>query len=332
MKNLLEVKNLNIDFETTGGYYQAIRHLSFELQQGKTLGVVGESGCGKSITNLALMGLLPPNARLSAEQIHFAGHDLLSFKEKYWQKLRGGEIAIIFQDPMSALNPSLRVGFQIDEALRVHHPQKQTSWRQERVLQLLDQVGIPDPGERAKAYAHELSGGMAQRVMIAMALAGNPKLLIADEPTTALDVTIQGQILSLLKQIQRENQMALIFVTHDLAVVANMADHIQVMYAGEIVEKGKAQEMIQSPRHPYTEGLLKSLPGYSSNTFRQKLFSISGLVPDLSRRSLGCPFAPRCPYVVEKCRENLPPLANDNDNNNDRLVRCFFPHEEGEKP
>ncbi len=318
---LLEIKNLSIDFETSQGLLKAVRQLSFQLEQGETLGVVGESGCGKSITNLALMGLLPPTAQLCADKMQFAGNDLLSLREKDWQRLRGKDIAMIFQDPMSALNPCFSIGFQIEETLKIHHPEMTKKKRRARVLELLESVGIPDPQERTKAYAHELSGGMSQRVMIAMAIASNPKLLIADEPTTALDVTIQDQILTLLKDIQKENHMGLIFVTHDLGVVTRIADQIQVMYAGEIVEKGAAQKLINSPQHPYTEGLLNSLPSRQATSFRQKLPSIPGLVPNLTHRPSGCQFSPRCSYSQEECLHRTPMLVSYDD----RLVRCPFP-------
>ena len=321
---LLEIENLSIDFETSKGILQAVRQVSFQLGPGETLGIVGESGCGKSVTNLAMMNLLPNNARLKASKMHFSGKDLLSLTEKEWQDLRGGDIAMIFQDPMTALNPSYNVGFQIDETLRAHHPAMTKIERRERILHLLEEVGIPAPAERIKAYPHELSGGMGQRVMIAMALAGVPKLLIADEPTTALDVTIQDQILKLLKKIQAENQMGLIFITHDLEVVADIADHIQVMYSGEIVERGTPEQIIYSPQHPYSEGLLNSLPGRKDTKFRQKLHSIPGLVPRLNQRPPGCQFAPRCSYAQEECHRIPPALMNFNS----RLVRCPFPSDQ----
>ncbi len=321
---LLEIENLSIDFETSKGMLQAVRQISFQLEAGETLGIVGESGCGKSVTNLALMNLLPNNALLQASKMHFSGKDLLSLPEREWQNLRGGDMAMIFQDPMTALNPSYNVGFQIEETLKAHHPHMTKEERRERIFKLLGQVGIPAASERMHAYPHELSGGMGQRIMIAMALAGTPKLLIADEPTTALDVTIQDQILKLLKDIQAENQMGLIFITHDLEIVAHIADTIQVMYSGEIVERGTPQQIIHSPQHPYSEGLLNSLPGYKDVAFRQKLSSIPGLVPRLNQRPSGCQFAPRCSHAQAECHKAPPALMNFNG----RLVRCPFPSDQ----
>nr|WP_206611122.1 ABC transporter ATP-binding protein [Halobacteriovorax sp. HLS] len=317
---LLEIDKLNLKFKTSKGTIHAIRDLSFSLNQGETLGIVGESGCGKSITNLAIMGLLPDTAELSASKLHFEGNDLLSLKEKQWQALRGGDIAMIFQDPMTALNPSFTVGYQIEETLALHRTDLTKNQRKEFVFDLLDQVGIPAPRERAKSYAHELSGGMSQRVMIAQAIACNPKLLIADEPTTALDVTIQDQILKLLKDIQAKNNMAMILVTHDLGVVAENSDRIQVMYAGEVIETGSARDIIETPQHPYTNGLLSSLPGKSKGGFRSKLPSIAGMVPDLRARPSGCQFNPRCEYQTEQCLKEMPSLTLEN-----HAVSCFHP-------
>lgn len=300
---LLEINNLSISFKTSKGTLEAVRDISFHLNEGETLGIVGESGCGKSITNLALMGLIPDTGKVQAEKLLFNGNNLLSLSSKKWQQIRGSDIAMIFQDPMSALNPSFTVGYQIEETLKLHSPELNKIQRYEKCIELLDQVGIPAPEERIKSYAHELSGGMSQRVMIAMAIACNPKLLIADEPTTALDVTIQDQILKLLKDLQKKNNMAMILVTHDLGVVAQNADRIQVMYAGEIVETANAKEIVQDPKHPYTIGLLKSLPG-KEVPFRSKLSSIKGMVPDLHHRQNGCQFAPRCEYQKNECLES----------------------------
>jgi len=316
---LLKVEDLSIAFQTKKGLLEAVRDISFELSLGQTLGVVGESGCGKSITNLALMGLLPDTAQVSAKNVNFDGLNLFDLKESQWQKIRGKEISMIFQDPMSALNPSFKVGFQIEESLKIHEPTFTSMERKKRVISLLGQVGIPAPEERINSYAHELSGGMSQRVMIAMAIACKPKLLIADEPTTALDVTIQKQILQLLKDLQEQYEMAMIFVTHDLGVVANIADHIQVMYAGEIVESGAKNRIIHHAHHPYTSGLLSSLPG-SQTPFRGKLPSIAGIVPDLFSRPEGCQFAPRCDYKSEKCQAH-PPLETREVSR----IRCFHP-------
>ncbi|OUR96670.1 peptide ABC transporter ATP-binding protein [Halobacteriovorax marinus] len=317
---LLEIDKLNLKFKTSKGIIHAIRDLSFNISPGETLGIVGESGCGKSITNLAIMGLLPDTAILEAETLKFEGRDLLSLKEKEWQKLRGGDIAMIFQDPMTALNPCFTVGYQIEETLALHRKDLTKSQRTEFAIDLLDQVGIPAPKERSLSYAHELSGGMSQRVMIAQAIACNPKLLIADEPTTALDVTIQDQILKLLKTIQEKNKMAMILVTHDLGVVAENADRIQVMYAGEVIETGPSKEIINHAHHPYTQGLLNSLPGKSNAGFRTPLPSIAGMVPDLRARPHGCQFNPRCLYVEDDCKERMPHLSNGKHG-----VSCYHP-------
>ncbi len=320
MTPLLEVENLSITFDTAKGALEATRDVSFTLAEGETLGIVGESGCGKSITNLAIMGLLPNTATVSAQKLIFDGHDLLHIPEKQFRKIRGGTIGMIFQDPMSALNPSFTVGYQIDETLKVHCPEMDKKARAQRALELMVQVGIPAPEERLKNYAHELSGGMSQRVMIAMAIACRPKLLIADEPTTALDVTIQAQIMKLLKDLQREYKMAMILVTHDLGVVAQNADRIQVMYAGEIVESAPAKALLTTPRHPYTEGLLNSLPGRQATGFRQPLPSIAGMVPDLRARPRGCQFNPRCYRADEQCQANHPQLEKSA-----HTFRCFHP-------
>jgi len=324
---LLEIKNLNIKFKTKRGLLHAIKDLSLSLEQGETLGLVGESGCGKSITNLAIMGLLPETAEVTADCLSFENKDLRSLSSKQWQNLRGADIAMIFQDPMSALNPCFTVGQQLQETLAAHTSLGKTQRHQE-ALSLLHQVGIPAPEERLRAYPHELSGGMAQRIMIAMAIACNPKLLIADEPTTALDVTIQDQILKLLRRLQKERNMAMIFVTHDLGVVANIADRIQVMYAGEMVERGETAQVIANPFHPYTRGLLDSLPSSHHGHFRQRLTSIAGMVPNLLIQQEGCSFKPRCLFQSEKCLKT--PLMQEI---GQRQVRCFHClNQDQEKP
>ncbi len=325
--SLLKVRDLSIHFQSRQGILEAVRGISFDLERGQTLGVVGESGCGKSITNLAIMGLLSDNGQVHASEVTFEGLDLLKLREKQWQKIRGKEMAMIFQDPMSALNPSFTVGYQLEETLKIHEPQLTKVDREVRCLELLKQVGIPAPESRLSSYAHELSGGMSQRVMIAMAIACKPKLLIADEPTTALDVTIQDQILRLLKELQDAYNMAMIFVTHDLGVVAKVSDNIQVMYAGEIVESAPTRELIERPQHPYTRGLLRSLPGAKETAFRAPLTSIPGIVPALNARPLGCQFHPRCDFASEKC-QHQPILTELRDEASTHLLRCHHPQEE----
>ncbi len=324
--SLLKVENLSIGFETRRGILHVIDDLSFALETGRTLGIVGESGSGKSVTSLAVMGLLPPTARVLNGSIEFAGANLLQLSETELQKMRGRDIGMIFQDPMTSLNPSFTVGFQLQEALRIHHiTAGKTLGLEEQAAELLTQVGIPDARERLRAYPHQLSGGMSQRVMIAMAIACSPKLLIADEPTTALDVTIQAQILELLKSLQRERKMSLILVTHDIGVVAQMADEIMVMYAGQAVERGPTQQVIQAPRHPYTAGLLASLPSrHGLNEFRTRLPTIGGMVPDLSARPKGCQLHPRCSYADELCRTDLP----ENTYVQKQMVKCHRPLKE----
>ena len=317
---LLEVDNLNIHFETQHGPVHAVRNLSFKVNQGETLGVVGESGCGKSITNLAIMQLLSEfNTTISANKLNFKGVNLLQLKDKEMQEIRGKKMAMIFQDPMSSLNPSFSIGLQIEEMFITHQKELSKKERKIKVLELLDQVGIPDPEKRINSFPHELSGGMNQRVVIAMAIACKPDLLIADEPTTALDVTIQKQILNLLKDLQKKHNMAMILVTHDLGLVSNYADKIQVMYAGEIVESATVDEIINNPKHPYTEALLKSIPSESTK-LREKLFTIPSMVPDLLFRPTGCQFHPRCSYVQEDCKMTRPGT-----NNNESLVYCHHP-------
>ncbi|MES2856432.1 MAG: ABC transporter ATP-binding protein [Bdellovibrionota bacterium] len=301
---LLSVQNLSIGFETRRGLVSVIEDLSFDLHRGRTLGIVGESGSGKSVTSLGIMGLLPPTARIQSGKVLFDGKDLLKVSKSQMQSLRGGRLSMIFQDPMTSLNPSFTVGFQIEEALRTHDVKGNLK---EKAAALLHQVGIPDPELRLSSYPHQLSGGMSQRVMIAMSIACSPDLLIADEPTTALDVTIQAQILTLLKQIQAERKMGLILITHDIGVVAQMADDILVMYAGHVMEAGPKEDIIRRPKHPYTQALLASLPGsHSLGEFRSRLPTIPGLVPDLLNRPPGCQLNPRCPYVIDSCKMAVP--------------------------
>lgn len=320
--SLLVAKNLQIQFQTKKGIITAVRDVSFTIEEGETLGVVGESGCGKSITNMALMGLLPENAIVTADELSFNGVNLLGISEKQWQDIRGGKMGMIFQDPMNSLNPCYTVEDQIDEVLRIHCPEMSKDQRHEKILSLLLDVGIPAPKERLKAYPHELSGGMSQRIMIAMAIACNPKLLIADEPTTALDVTVQQQILELIEKLQVEHNMSVIFVSHDLSVVKDITKKIQVMYAGEIIESGLTKDIIESPQHPYTKGLLDSIPSFHESK-DDELFSIPGLVPDLHARPQGCQFEGRCFHRKDDCQSKWPLLEKATD----RVYRCHYPLE-----
>lgn len=323
--SLLDVRDLSVQFETRRGALTAIDRLSFKLEAGRTLGIVGESGSGKSVTSLAIMQLLANTAKISSGSVLFEGRDLLTLSEKEMQATRGRDIAMIFQDPMTSLNPSYTVGFQLEEALRIHADAsgaRDAASRSSKAIELMKQVGIPGPEMRLRSYPHQLSGGMSQRVMIAMAIACSPRLLIADEPTTALDVTIQAQILQLLRDLQKSRNMALILITHDIGVVANMADDIMVMYAGQAVERGAARDVIEKPRHPYTAGLLASLPSaHGLREFRTRLPTIAGLVPDLLRRPLGCQMNPRCEFATDKCRSDLPPDFVEAE----RMVKCFYP-------
>lgn len=318
---LMKVENLTVSFDTLRGRVRAVDSASFYLKPGKVLGIVGESGSGKSITGLALMGLLPTNAVIESGSILYNGRDLLKLPERQMRAVRGRDIAMIFQDPMSGLNPCYTVEFQLQEAVRAAENLRGHGLRA-RCLELLAQVGIPDPESRLASYPHELSGGMSQRVMIAMALASRPRLLIADEPTTALDVTIQAQILQLLRDLQNQLGMAMILITHDMGVVAQQAHDIMVMYAGQIMEVGETDDIIFASSHPYTQALLESMPGMQTEaSFRSQLPSIPGMVPDLTRRPSGCQFHPRCRHVAANCREILPPLME----RKNRRVRCHHP-------
>lgn len=297
---LLEIEDLSVDFITESGPLQALRHVSFYVEEGEILGVVGESGSGKSVTNLALMGLLPANAEIRAGKVQFKKQSLNLNSQKDLQKIRGSQIAMIFQDPMTALNPSLRVGYQMIETLQAHFDiSKKVAHA--RSIALLERVGISGAEERMKSYAFELSGGMAQRVMIAMSISCHPHLLIADEPTTALDVTIQKQILDLLLDLQKEKKMSMIFVSHDLALVKKYSQRLQVMYAGEVAESGPTQDVITRPQHPYTFGLLKARPSAHEGEAKGELYAIPGTVPSLRARPSGCQFHPRCPRATEIC-------------------------------
>ena len=305
---LLEVKNLRINFKTYAGLVQAVRGVDFTLAKGETLAIVGESGSGKSVTSNALMRLIPqPAGRYEDGQILFEGKDLLKLSEREMESIRGNEIAMIFQDPMTALNPTMRVGKQIMEVILTHKKGVSKEAAKQRAIELLAEVGIPDPERRFKQYPHEFSGGMRQRVVIAIALAAEPKILIADEPTTALDVTIQAQILELMKKIQEKNGNAIIFITHDLGVVANVADRVAVKYAGQIVEYGSSHDIFYNPKHPYTWGLLGSMPDLDSED-SEELYTIPGAPPNLINPPLGDAFAPRNPYALAIDYKAEPPF------------------------
>jgi peptide/nickel transport system ATP-binding protein len=301
---LLEVEELSVSFDTADGIVQAVRGLSFGVERGRTLGIVGESGSGKSVATQTIVGLTQ-GARISGHA-HFEGRDLLRVDAEELRRIRGAEIALIFQDPLSSLHPLYRIGWQIVEAIRAHRAISKNAARR-RAIELLQQVGIPRPERRVDDYPHQFSGGMRQRAMIAMALALNPKLLIADEPTTALDVTVQAEIIELMKTLQEQLGMAIILITHDLGVVAGIADEVLVMYAGRVMERGDRSSVFRRPHHPYTEGLIQALPGESR---KGRLVPIPGLPPSLIHVPTGCPFHPRCRYVMDRCRTEAPPLRN----------------------
>lgn len=315
---LLEVNELSVHFGDVKSPFKAVDRISYKVNEGEVLGIVGESGSGKSVSSLAIMGLIDYPGKVYANSLEFDGNNLLALNPKAKQKIVGADVSMIFQDAMTSLNPSYSVGFQIMEALKVHQGGSK-KWRKERAIELLTMVGIPDPQSRLDVYPHQLSGGMSQRVMIAMAIACNPKLLIADEPTTALDVTIQAQIIDLLLELQRKENMALILITHDLALVAESAHRIIVMYAGQVVEEGSAEEIFKSPLHPYTQALLRALPEFSEG--KSRLQSLSGVVPGKYDRPQGCLLNPRCPYVTDRCRTKEPDLKMLNG----RQVKCHTP-------
>ena len=306
-EKILEIRNLTTGFLTDGGMVKATDRVSLDIEKGKTLCVVGESGSGKSVTALSVMRLIEFAGGLIAEgEALFDGEDLVRKTQNEMLRIRGDRITMIFQDPMTALNPVFTVGEQIAESLRTHKGlSDKEAWRQS--VDMLRRVRIPDPEIRARQYPHELSGGMCQRVVIAMALVCNPELLIADEPTTALDVTVQAQILELLRELKQEFRMSMLLITHDMGVAAEVADRIAVMYAGVVVEEGTVAEIFESPLHPYTIGLLQSIPGLEGERGGE-LYTIKGVIPPLSRIPSGCRFHPRCPYAMETCRTNEPPL------------------------
>ena len=322
---LLDVKELSVHFGDKNTPFKAVDRISYQVAQGEVLGIVGESGSGKSVSSLAIMGLIDHPGRVSAESLQFENTNLLTLESKAKRQLIGADVAIIFQDPMTSLNPAYTVGFQIMEALKTHEGGTKKA-RKDRTLELLRLVGIPDPESRIDVYPHQLSGGMSQRVMIAMAIACRPKLLIADEPTTALDVTIQAQIMELLLELQKKECMSLILITHDLALVAEAADRIIVMYAGQIVEEGIAKDIFREPKHPYTQALLRSLPEFAEG--KSRLASLQGVVPGKYDRPTGCLLNPRCPYATEYCRQVEPQLHHIGS----RKVKCHTPLNEQGNP
>ena len=324
---LLEIEDLTVEFGSQAAPFRAVDGLSLTVDEGEVVGIVGESGSGKSVSSYAIMGLVDYPGRVSAQRIQFADQDLTTIGERARRRIVGKDIAMIFQEPMSSLNPCFTAGFQIMEALRVHVGGTKAE-RRERTIELLDQVGIPDPPARLSSYPHQLSGGMNQRVMIAMAIACNPRLLIADEPTTALDVTIQAQILDVLMNLQRDRGMALLLITHDLAVVAETAQRVVVMYAGQVVESGPIEAVFSTPQHPYTAALLDALPERSAGG---RLRTIPGVVPGLYDRPHGCLLNPRCQHATDQCRRDRPMLRTTGDDAT-RKVRCHTPLDDQRQP
>ena len=326
---LLSVRDLVTTFRTERGEVRAVDRVSFDVARGETLGLVGESGCGKSVTALSIMRLVAsPPGRIASGRVLLEGKDLLALEEPDMQRVRGGLVSMIFQEPMTSLNPVYTVGAQIIEAIRIHRDVSRREAR-DRTIELLKLVGIPSPESNIDAYPHQLSGGMRQRVMIAMALSCDPKVLVADEPTTALDVTIQAQILDLLRKLQEKMNMAVLLITHDLGVIAEVAKRVVVMYAGRVVERGTVKDIFRSPRHPYTKGLLDSMPKPLSAEDRQagaprrRLPTIEGVVPDLHALPKGCVFQDRCGLVEPACREAEPDLVVTPDGGDDHESRCF---------
>lgn len=314
--SLLKIEGLKTYFYTDDGVIPAVDGVDIEIFEGETVGIVGESGCGKSVTSLTAMQLTP--GKVIEGSITFNGKDILSLNEKEMRKIRGKEMAMIFQEPMTSLNPLFTIGNQISEAVRIHLKYDKKKAKQ-RSIEMLKMVGIPRPEEVVDDYPHQLSGGMRQRAMIAMAMSCNPRLLIADEPTTALDVTIQAQILDLMKDLKESSNTAIMLITHDLGVVAEMCDRVIVMYAGKVVEHADVKTLFREPKHPYTQGLLKSVPNL--NNEQKRLYSIKGNVPIPGSLKGGCPFAPRCEYAMEICREREPTLKEVKDNH---LARCLI--------
>ena len=317
---LLSIEDLAISFETDEGIVDVIDGVSIELEEGETLGLVGESGCGKSVTALAVMGLLPkPAGRITGGEIRFQDEDLTRLTSEELSRVRGDQVAMIFQEPMTALNPVHRVGKQLAESYRLHHPGASKNEIREESLRLMDHVGIPAAERRLDEYPHQLSGGMRQRIMIAMALSSRPRILIADEPTTALDVTIQAQILELLRDLQSEYGMSIIFITHDLGVIAELASRVVVMYAGRVAEEASVESLFKTPRHPYTKGLLASIPRLESES-KSVLPTIPGVVPSIDELPVGCRFSNRCEFAQDQCTSAKPELEQASEG---RKIACL---------
>ena len=318
---LLDIKDLVTGFDTEAGHITVLDHISFNIKKGETVGVVGESGCGKSVTSLSVMRLLPkPSGQIKNGEIIFEGQDISKISPDEMRHIRGNKIAMIFQEPMTALNPVHKVGKQLGEAYELHFPEMSKAEIKKASIEMLEAVGISDCESRLGTYPHQLSGGIRQRVMIAIALACKPDLLIADEPTTALDVTIQAQILKLMKDMQKKFGMALMFITHDLGVIAEISDRVVVMYAGKIVEEAAVKDLFKNPKHPYTKGLLSSIPRLD-NTPKSKLDIIEGMVPDLFSLPPGCNFENRCPYADDKCKKEEPIIERVKENH---YTSCFY--------
>ena len=338
MEPILQIENLKTSFMTSNGEVQAVRGVSFSVGKGEIVGLVGESGSGKSVTSMSILKLLADTARIKEGKILFEGEDLTQYSKAQMRKIRGGKISMIFQDPMSSLNPLIPVGKQVAEMIREHHPEKSKEDIKKEVLELFSRVRIPEPEKRYKSFPHEFSGGMRQRVMIAMALANRPELLIADEPTTALDVTIQDQILKQLRELKKEYGTSIIFITHDLGVVAELCDRVVVLYGGLVMEEASVFDIFDHPKHPYTLGLLASIPSLEQDRSR-RLKPIPGSPPDMTRPPVGCPFAPRCPYARVICGQELPPVTEISEGHKSRcwLLDAEAPlennplKEEGEK-
>lgn len=317
-EKILEVRDLSVQFDTAEGKVTAVNHLDYALHKGEKLGIVGESGSGKSVSSLAIMGLIPnPPGKIIGGEILYKGRNLVKTGEKEMHKIRGNEISMIFQEPMTSLNPIIRCGKQIAESLVLHRGMKKKEAMTE-AIHMMKEVGIANPEARAYEYPHQMSGGMRQRVMIAMALACNPQILIADEPTTALDVTIQAQILDLIREMNKSTGTSVLFITHDLGVVNELCDTVIVMYTGHIVEKAPVKEIFLDPKHPYTQGLIHALPKITKD--RPPLETIRGMVPNPTEKIQGCSFSPRCPYATQRCRDGEPPVVTLSE---ERTVRCW---------